>query len=144
MLATHGSERNPKFISYGQFRNFMMLLPQDVVAMDSDPSKVWFEAATMVEFAKPQGSGGTFSMALKAALAGGCASAMSTSTLHPIDTLKTRLQATVGKGPGMFGILKSVPRNPAGVRTLYHESCRLSLGISLGTHARSDVRKWRD
>jgi Ca2+-binding EF-hand superfamily protein len=110
---------NPKFISYGQFRNFMMLLPQDVVAMETDPSKVWFEAATMVEFAKPQGSGGTFSMALKAALAGGCASAMSTSTLHPIDTLKTRLQATVGKGPGMLGILKSVPRSPAGVRTLY-------------------------
>ena len=110
---------NPKFISYGQFRNFMMLLPQDVVAMETDPSKVWFEAATMVEFAKPQGSGGTFSMALKAALAGGCASAMSTSTLHPIDTLKTRLQATVGKGPGMLGILKSVPRSPAGLRTLY-------------------------
>jgi len=119
MLRHMALSGNQKFISYGQFRNFMMLLPQDVVAMDSDPSKVWFEAATMVEFAKPQGSGGTFSMALKAALAGGCASAMSTSTLHPIDTLKTRLQATVGKGPGMIGILKSVPRNPAGVRTLY-------------------------
>ena len=100
MLRHMALSGNQKFISYGQFRNFMMLLPQDVVAMDSDPSKVWFEAATMVEFAKPQGSGGTFSMALKAALAGGCASAMSTSTLHPIDTLKNETPSYSWKRPG--------------------------------------------
>ena len=144
MLRHMALSGNQKFISYGQFRNFMMLLPQDVVAMDSDPSKVWFEAATMVEFAKPQGSGGTFSMALKAALAGGCASAMSTSTLHPIDTLKTRLQATVGKGPGMIGILKSVPRNPAGVRTLYQGILPSVTGNFLATACARQRTRWRD
>jgi hypothetical protein len=47
---------------------------------------VWFEAATVVPMAPPvdvpAGS------VLKSALAGGLASALSTSLLHPLDTVK--------------------------------------------------------
>lgn len=47
---------------------------------------VWFEAATVVPMAPPvdipAGS------VLKSALAGGMASALSTSMLHPLDTVK--------------------------------------------------------
>jgi hypothetical protein len=50
---------------------------------------VWFEAATVVPMAPPvdipAGS------VLKSALAGGLASALSTSMLHPLDTVKVRL-----------------------------------------------------
>lgn len=49
---------------------------------------VWFEAATVVPMAPPvdipAGS------VLKSALAGGMASALSTSMLHPLDTVKVR------------------------------------------------------
>ena len=36
------------YVSYGQFRNFLMLLPRDV-ASSTDPSVLWFESATMIQ-----------------------------------------------------------------------------------------------
>ncbi|KAI3831450.1 hypothetical protein MKX03_011242 [Papaver bracteatum] len=77
-------------ISYGHFRNFMLLLPSD--RLTDDPRSIWFEAATVVAVPPPveipAGS------VLKAALAGGLACALSTSLLHPVDTIKTRVQAS--------------------------------------------------
>ena len=51
----------------------------------------------------------------KAALAGGLASSVSVLTLHPIDTLKTRVQSTAGATFG--GMARSAPS--IGVRGLY-------------------------
>ncbi|KVI09739.1 Calcium-binding EF-hand [Cynara cardunculus var. scolymus] len=71
-------------ISYGHFRNFMLLLPSD--QLKEDPRNLWFQAATVVAVAPPvevhTGS------VLKSALAGGLACALSTSVMHPIDTIK--------------------------------------------------------
>ncbi|PWA53817.1 Calcium-binding EF-hand [Artemisia annua] len=71
-------------ISYGHFRNFMVLLPSD--QLQEDPRNLWFQAATVVAVAPPvevhTGS------VLKSALAGGLACALSTSVMHPIDTIK--------------------------------------------------------
>ncbi|OMO81191.1 hypothetical protein COLO4_23728 [Corchorus olitorius] len=72
-------------ISYGHFRNFMLLLPSDRLLQD-DPRNIWFESATVVAVAPPveipAGS------VLKSALAGGLSCALSTSLLHPVDTIK--------------------------------------------------------
>ncbi|PKA56214.1 Protein mitoferrin-like 1, chloroplastic [Apostasia shenzhenica] len=73
-------------ISYGHFRNFMLLLPPE--RLQDDPRNIWFEAATVfpvsppVEFASEN--------VLKSALAGGLACAISTSLMHPLDTMKAR------------------------------------------------------
>lgn len=52
---------------------------------------IWFEAATVVAVAPPveipAGS------VLRSALAGGLACALSTSLLHPVDTIKASLSA---------------------------------------------------
>jgi len=56
-------------------------------------------------------------MAARAAFAGGLASATTTSMMHPLDTLKTRLQAAVGKGPSLLDLIKSVPK--LGPRKMY-------------------------
>ena len=40
------------FVSYGKFRNFLILLPEAKLR-EADPSIAWFEAATMVPFGKP-------------------------------------------------------------------------------------------
>ena len=37
------------FVSYGKFRNFLVLLPEAKLT-GIDPSAVWFEAATMIPF----------------------------------------------------------------------------------------------
>lgn len=37
------------FVSYGKFRNFLILLPEAKLR-EADPSIAWFEAATMVPF----------------------------------------------------------------------------------------------
>lgn len=57
-------------------------------------------------------------MLLTAALAGGIASCISTVTLFPLDTLKTRLQSTAGAT--FASIAKSVP--DIGVRGLYRSA----------------------
>ena len=103
------------YVTYGQFRNFLMLMPHEV-ARETDPSRLWFEAATIVQFSAPPRSG-SFAMAARAAFAGGLASASTTSMMHPLDTLKTRLQAAVGKGPSLLELIKSVPK--LGPRKMY-------------------------
>ncbi len=55
------------------------------------------------------------SVLAKAALAGGLASSVSVLTLHPIDTLKTRVQSTAGATFG--GMARSAPS--IGLRGLY-------------------------
>ncbi|XP_051121332.1 uncharacterized protein LOC127244843 [Andrographis paniculata] len=106
-------------ISYGHFRNFMLLLPSD--RLQEDPRSIWFEAATVVAVPPPieipAGS------VLKSALAGGLASALSTSFLYPVDTVKTRVQASTLSFPE---ILSKLPE--LGVRGLYRGSIPAILG----------------
>ncbi|KAL2896511.1 Calcium-binding mitochondrial carrier protein SCaMC-1 [Bienertia sinuspersici] len=91
-------------ISYGHFRNFMLLLPSD--RLQDDPRNVWFEAATVVPVAPPveipAGS------VLRSALAGGLASGLSTSLLHP-----TRVQTSTFSFPE---VISRVPQ--IGVQSL--------------------------
>ncbi|KAB2096931.1 hypothetical protein ERO13_A01G133400v2 [Gossypium hirsutum] len=107
-------------ISYGHFRNFMLLLPSDRLLQD-DPRNIWFEAATVVAVAPPveihAGS------VLKSALAGGLSCALSTSLLHPVDTIKTRVQASTLTFPEIISKLPQI-----GVRGLYRGSIPAILG----------------
>ncbi|OVA09911.1 EF-hand domain [Macleaya cordata] len=106
-------------ISYGHFRNFMLLLPSD--RLEDDPRSIWFEAATVVAVPPPveipAGS------VLKAALAGGLACALSTSLLHPVDTIKTRVQASTLSFPEIISKLPQI-----GVQGLYRGSIPAILG----------------
>ncbi|KAG6409385.1 hypothetical protein SASPL_127424 [Salvia splendens] len=106
-------------ISYGHFRNFMLLLPSE--RLQEDPRSIWFEAATVVAVPPPveipAGS------VLKAALIGGLSCALSTSLLHPVDTIKTRVQASTLTFPE---ILSQLPQ--LGVRGLYRGSVPAILG----------------
>mmetsp|Transcript_5548 Transcript_5548/g.15485 ORF Transcript_5548/g.15485 Transcript_5548/m.15485 type:complete len:641 (+) Transcript_5548:154-2076(+) len=95
-------------ISYGKFRNFLILLPDERIQSDLDPAFTWFESATMVPFAPPHPQNTTAKVVITAALAGAVASGSSTFVLHPLDTLKTRLQASVG-GNGIMDIVKRIP-----------------------------------
>ena len=67
----------------------------------------------MVQINQPKSErSATVKLAIQAALAGALASGVSTAAMHPLDTLKTRVQSTVGKGfRGMEGVLKDHPRN---------------------------------
>ncbi|KAF9674842.1 hypothetical protein SADUNF_Sadunf10G0168900 [Salix dunnii] len=100
-------------ISYGHFRNFMLLLPSD--RLQDDPRNIWFEAATVVAVAPPveipAGS------VLRSALAGGLSCALSCSLMHPVDTIKTRVQASSLTFPEIISKLPQV-----GVRGLYRGS----------------------
>ncbi|PON58533.1 Mitochondrial carrier protein [Parasponia andersonii] len=106
-------------ISYGHFRNFMLLLPSD--RLQEDPRSIWFEAATVVAVAPPieipTGS------VLKSALAGGLSCALSCSLLHPVDTIKTRVQASTMSFPEIISKLPQI-----GVRGLYRGSIPAILG----------------
>nr|GEU73259.1 mitochondrial substrate carrier family protein C [Tanacetum cinerariifolium] len=106
-------------ISYGHFRNFMVLLPSD--QLQEDPRNLWFQAATVVAVAPPvevhTGS------VLKSALAGGLACALSTSVMHPIDTIKTRVQASTLSFPEMIAKLPEV-----GFRGVYRGSIPAIIG----------------
>ncbi len=83
-----------------------MLLPDEKLTQRFDPSVVWFESATMLPLGPPpEHEAGTF--LLKAALAGGIASGTSTILLHPLDSLKTRIQSTPGATIG--SVVRSVP-----------------------------------
>ncbi|XP_074286756.1 calcium-dependent mitochondrial ATP-magnesium/phosphate carrier protein 2-like [Silene latifolia] len=106
-------------ISYGHFRNFMLLLPSD--RLQDDPRNVWFEAATVVPVAPPvEIPAGNV---LRSALAGGLASGLSTSLLHPVDTIKTRVQTSSLSFPE---VISRVPQ--IGVRGLYRGSIPAILG----------------
>ncbi|KAG8390673.1 hypothetical protein BUALT_Bualt01G0108100 [Buddleja alternifolia] len=106
-------------ISYGHFRNFMVLLPSD--RLQEDPRSIWFEAATVVAVPPPveipTGS------VLKSALIGGLSCALSTSLLYPVDTVKTRVQASTLTFPE---ILSKLPE--LGVQGLYRGSIPAILG----------------
>ncbi|CAM0152145.1 unnamed protein product [Urochloa decumbens] len=106
-------------ISYGHFRNFMLLLPSK--RLEDDPRNIWFEAATVVAVPPPvEISTGSV---LKSALAGGLASALSTSLLHPIDSMKTRVQAST------LSFLELISKLPQiGLRGLYRGSIPAILG----------------
>ncbi|ONM41932.1 calcium-dependent mitochondrial ATP-magnesium/phosphate carrier protein 1 [Zea mays] len=106
-------------ISYGHFRNFMLLLPSE--RLEDDPRNIWFEAATVVAVPPPiEISAGSV---LKSALAGGLASALSTSLLHPIDSMKTRVQASTLSFPELISKLPQI-----GLRGLYRGSIPAILG----------------
>ncbi|ONM20249.1 mitochondrial substrate carrier family protein [Zea mays] len=106
-------------ISYGHFRNFMLLLPSE--RLEDDPRNIWFEAATVVAVSPPiEISTGSV---LKSALAGGLASALSTSLLHPIDSMKTRVQASTLSFPELISKLPQI-----GLRGLYRGSIPAILG----------------
>lgn len=106
-------------ISYGHFRNFMLLLPSD--RLQEDPRNIWFEAATVVAVPPPveipAGS------VLKSALAGGLSCALSTSLMHPIDTIKTRVQASTLTFPEIISKLPQI-----GVRGVYQGSIPAIIG----------------
>ncbi|CAN8316530.1 unnamed protein product [Cochlearia groenlandica] len=108
-----------KSISYGHFRNFMVLLPYE--RLQDDPRDIWFEAATVVAVAPPVAL--PAGDVLKSALAGGLASALSTSLMHPIDTVKTRVQASTLSFPEVIAKLPEI-----GVRGVYRGSIPAILG----------------
>ncbi|EIE27152.1 mitochondrial carrier [Coccomyxa subellipsoidea C-169] len=113
MMKALGAEADDGFVSYGKFRNFLVLLPEAKLA-EVDPSIAWFEAATMVPFGPPAQKDKTGKLLVRAALAGGIASGTTTLMMYPLDTLKTRVQSTAGATIG--SIVRSVP--DIGVRGL--------------------------
>ncbi|PNY10286.1 mitochondrial substrate carrier family protein c-like [Trifolium pratense] len=106
-------------ISYGHFRNFMLLLPSD--RLQEDPRSIWFEAATVVAVPPsveiPAGS------VLRSALAGGLSCALSCALLHPVDSIKTRVQASTMSFPEIIAKLPEI-----GTRGLYRGSIPAILG----------------
>ncbi|KAJ0983918.1 hypothetical protein J5N97_002274 [Dioscorea zingiberensis] len=106
-------------ISYSHFRNFMLLLPSE--RLQDDPRSIWFEAATVVAVPPPVEI--SAESVLKSALAGGLASALSTSLLHPIDSMKTRVQASTLSFPELVSRLPQI-----GIRGLYRGSIPAILG----------------
>ncbi|XP_052199581.1 uncharacterized protein LOC127806380 isoform X2 [Diospyros lotus] len=106
-------------ISYGHFRNFMLLLPSD--RLQEDPRSIWFEAATVVAVAPPVEL--PASSVLKSALAGGLSCALSCSLMHPVDTIKTQVQASTLSFPEIMSKLPEI-----GVRELYRGSIPAILG----------------
>ncbi|KAK7343837.1 hypothetical protein VNO77_12890 [Canavalia gladiata] len=106
-------------ISYGHFRNFMLLLPSD--RLQEDPRSIWFEAATVVAVPPsveiPAGS------VLRSALAGGLSCALSCALLHPVDSIKTRVQASTMSFPEIISKLPEI-----GTRGLYRGSIPAILG----------------
>ncbi|PIN16741.1 Mitochondrial carrier protein PET8 [Handroanthus impetiginosus] len=101
------------------FRNFMLLLPSD--RLQEDPRSIWFEAATVVAVPPPveirAGS------VLKSALAGGLSCALSTALMHPVDTIKTRVQASTLSFPEILAKLPEI-----GVQGVYRGSIPAILG----------------
>lgn len=106
-------------ISYGHFRNFMLLLPSE--RLEEDPRSIWFEAATLVAVPPPVEI--PTESVLKSALAGGLASALSTSVMYPIDTMKTRVQASTLSFPELVSKLPEI-----GIQGLYRGSIPAVLG----------------
>ncbi|KAG6488867.1 mitochondrial substrate carrier family protein C-like [Zingiber officinale] len=106
-------------ISYSHFRNFMLLLPSE--RLEDDPRNIWFEAATVVVVPPPVQI--STENVLKSALAGGLACALSTSVLYPIDTMKTRVQASTLSFPELISKLPEI-----GIHGLYRGSVPAILG----------------
>lgn len=77
---------------------------------------------------------------VKAALAGALASGASTAALHPLDTLKTRVQASVGKAPGLKELVRQIPE--LGLRRLYLGSVPAVIGASCSHGVRTASYEW--
>lgn len=67
------------------------LLSYFVFTLKNEFRNIWFEAATVVAVPPPVNI--STGSVLKSALAGGLASALSTSLLHPIDSMKVQQHA---------------------------------------------------
>lgn len=133
MLKALGSEQDG-YISYSKFRNFAILLPKHQL-IKSDPSFIWFESATMVPIGPPRTEGDalrTGKMMITAALAGGLASGVSTFVMHPVDTLKTRVQSTVGASA--IQMMRSIRQ--IGVQNLYKGIVPATMGSGLSQSLR--------
>ncbi|CAI5990942.1 unnamed protein product [Closterium sp. NIES-65] len=109
-------------VTYGDFRNFLLLLPPERL-QGSDPSMVWYDAATMVPMAPPAATSAPAGSVIKSALAGGLASGLSTCLMHPLDTIKTRVQAS---SASLSEVVQSVPS--IGIQGLYRGAPPAILG----------------
>ncbi|MBA0748297.1 hypothetical protein Gogos_005138, partial [Gossypium gossypioides] len=108
-------------VSYGHFRNFMLLLPSDRLLQD-DPRNIWFEAATAVAVAPATEI--QRESVLKSAFAGGLSCAFSLAVMHPVDTVKTQVQASTTLT--FPEIMSNIPQ--IGLRGLYKGSIPAILG----------------
>ncbi|KAK9805827.1 hypothetical protein WJX73_004404 [Symbiochloris irregularis] len=134
LLKAMGVESNG-VVSYSNFRNFVMLLPAK--KLDGlDPNLLWFNAASSIPFGPPpdeegrERKGPSF---LLAAMAGAIASGSSTLVMHPVDTLKTRLQSD------STATLASVARSArqSGLRGLYKGIAPAFTGNAMGHGVRT-------
>ncbi|GAQ81564.1 mitochondrial substrate carrier family protein [Klebsormidium nitens] len=116
-------------IAYGQFRNFLLLLPPE--RLRDHPSTVWFEAATVVPLYAPAVATGSV---LKSALAGGLACAIPTFFLHPVDTMKTRVQAST---MSLRDLVQQLPE--IGARGLYRGAVPAIAGQFAGQGLRTGM-----
>ena len=100
------------YVSYGKYRNFLILIPREKIEA-KDIGLMWFESATMVPMIVPTNS--SKKMLVLSTLASAVISGTSTLALHPLDTVKTMLQASQG------GTILSVFKDAAklGRRGLY-------------------------
>ncbi|CAI7752202.1 unnamed protein product [Closterium sp. NIES-53] len=86
-------------------------------------SMVWYDAATMVPMAPPAATSAPAGSVIKSALAGGLASGLSTCLMHPLDTIKTRVQAS---SASLSEVVRSVPS--IGIQGLYRGAPPAILG----------------
>ncbi|KAK6144862.1 hypothetical protein DH2020_021682 [Rehmannia glutinosa] len=98
-------------ITYGHFRNFMLLLPSNQLQEDT-------------RSASSEAAGVAADSVLKSALAGGLSCAFSAALMHPVDTVKTWVQASTTLT--FLEVLSNLPQH--GVRALYRGSIPAILG----------------
>jgi len=131
MMRCMGRDDPSGHISYGEFRNFLVLLPPERLSVD--PQAAWFESATMVQLAPPVVA--KRGQVLKSAIAGALASGISTAGMHPLDTLKTKVQSG---GKSFIALVKELPN--VGARAMYAGSvpaivgAAASHGVRTGTY----------
>eukprot|EP01025_Chloroclados_australasicus_P046462 TRINITY_DN5125_c0_g3_i1.p1 TRINITY_DN5125_c0_g3~~TRINITY_DN5125_c0_g3_i1.p1 ORF type:complete len:657 (+),score=78.61 TRINITY_DN5125_c0_g3_i1:122-2092(+) len=147
------------YVSYGKFRSFLMLLPKTKIQSEVDASVLWYESATIFPLGPPSERpqvGATLKMMLTAAIAGGLASSSSTFLMHPVDTLKTRVQSIVGATAR--SVAKSIPQIGAqglyrgvipatvgagashGLRTCAYEGSQVLLKVIFGPGAELQIQ----
>ncbi len=93
------------YVSYGKYRNFLILIPKEKIAA-KDIGLMWFESATMVPMIVPSNS--SKKMLVLSTLASAVISGTSTLALHPLDTVKTMLQASSGQS--MVSVFKEAAK----------------------------------
>eukprot|EP00873_Tetraselmis_striata_P012202 jgi/Tetstr1/432466/TSEL_021842.t1 len=124
-------------VTYGKFRNFLILLPDGKLESEMDPAVAWFESATMVPVTYPISENSSAKVVFTAALAGAMASGSTTFTLHPLDTLKTRLQASKGASATLRSVVASVPE--IGLVGLYRGIVPATVGSAASHGVRTGV-----